>query len=322
MKRGFLVLAPLALAAIVFAQGTEDALALVKQLGSEDYAVREEAQKKLIEMGEKALPALEEALKSEDLEVRLRAGRALRAIRGEAKQQAEEPAAPNGPTAPGHGNQVRQYGMSIQPGKVSVTITQMVDGKLETKTYEAASLEELQEKYPELKGQLGGRFQFRLGARDDFDMDKFWEQWNNSFDNFDDDIRKWQEETRREVEGMRRWLELQRNQAGRLQSRQGLALPGPMLGVRAGKPSEVLDAQLDLRGRGLVIDAIEKDTLADRLGLERFDVLVELNGREIRGVDDVAAALHDAKEGESASAKVVRHAQTVVLNEAGRAAPK
>jgi hypothetical protein len=303
----------LALAALVFAQGADDPAEIVKQLGSEDYAVREEAQRKLIEMGEKAVPALEEALKSDDLEVRLRAGRALRAIGGEARQaeKAEETERAEQPATPG----VQQKSTSLQfmPGKVTVTVTETVDGKVVTKTYEASSMEELKEKYPELK--LDNRFQFRFGTRDDFDMDKFWREWNSNFENFDDDMQKWQDETRREVEAMRRWLEHWRNQPQRMRPDQRLAFPGGMLGVRASLPTGVLDAQLDLRGKGIVVDAVEKDSLADRLGLQRFDILVELNGREIRGAEDVAAALHGLAADAKVSAKVVRRAQQLTLHD-------
>ncbi len=315
MKRGLLFLAPMAFAAIVFAQGTEDVAALVKQLGSEDYAVREEAQQKLVEMGHEAVPALEEALKSEDLEVRLRAGRALRAIGGAAKK------AEDAPVAPGRAGQTRGFQMTMGPGRVTVTITEMVDGKPVTKTYEGASLEELKEKHPELKEHLDGRLQFRFGGRDDFDMDKFWNDWNRNFDTFDDDIRKSLDETRREFDAMKRWMEQQRPRQRRAQPDAGVPLPGALLGVRASLPTAVLDSQLDLGGRGLVIEAVEKDSLADRLGLERFDVLLELNGREIHAPEDVATALH-GKEGAKASAKVVRRSQPLTLEEALPASPK
>jgi hypothetical protein len=319
MKRGFLLLFPLALGAIAFAQDkqeeTDDAQALVKKLGSEDYAVREEAQKQLIAMGEKALPALEEGLKSDDLEVRLRSGRALRAIRGE-RAEARKPAEGDGSAkdqaAPA--SDVRSMSLSVQRGKVVVTVTRMVDGKEETKTYEAATIDELKEKHPELKAQLDGRFQFRFGNRDDFDMDSFWKDWNKEFGSIDEDMRRWQEDTRR-------WLELWRNQQGR-RPELGMAMGGPMLGVRAARPTPVLDAQLELRGKGLVIDAVEKDSLADRLGLQRFDVLTELNGREVKGVEDVAHAVRAMKPEDKATAKVVRRAQTIALAEADVGSPK
>lgn len=319
MKRGFLLFAPLALAAAVFAQGSEDAAALVKQLGSEDYAVREEAQKKLVEMGDKAVPALEEALKSEDLEVRLRAGRALRAIGARTKQaEPVESEAPEAGQAPARG-QFQGMSLSMAPGKVTVTITQSVNGKIESKTYEGASIEELKEKYPELKSHLDGRFQFRVGGRDDFDMDKFWSEWNKGFDSFDEDMRKWQDETRRELEGMRRWMDQWRPQQRRARPDGGVLLPGPMLGVSASQPTAVLAAQLDLGGKGLVIEAIEKGSLAERLGLERFDVLLELNGHGISTPDDVAAALR-GKVDAKATAKVLRRAQPVALEGAAGSA--
>lgn len=319
MKRRFLLFAPFALAAIVFAQDTQDtqdAAALVKKLGSDDYAVREEAQKKLVEMGDKAVPALEEALKSEDLEVRLRAGRALRAIGAQTKhaEPVEASEAPAPGQAPARG-QFQGMSFSMGGGKVTVTITEMVDGKMETKTYEGASLEELKEKYPELKSHLDGRFQLRMGGRDDFDMDKFWNEWNKGFDSFDEDMRKWQDETRRELEGMRRWMDQWRPQQRSAPPDGGMALTGPMLGVRASQPTAVLAAQLDLGGKGLVIEAVEKGSLAERLGLERFDVLLELNEREISSPEDVAAALR-GKVDEKATAKVLRRAQPVALEEA------
>lgn len=53
---------------------------LVKQLGSDEYKEREAATEELKKIGEKALPALKEALKSEDLEVRLRAETVIKAL--------------------------------------------------------------------------------------------------------------------------------------------------------------------------------------------------------------------------------------------------
>jgi hypothetical protein len=317
MKRGLLLLMPLALAALVFAQAADDPAELVKKLGAEDYTVREEAQKKLIEMGEKAVPALEEALKSDDLEVRLRAGRALRAIGSKPEPQEAAPDAGQQPATPGI--QQRMTSFQVGPDGVVVTVTRTVDGKQETKTYKGTSLEELKEKYPELKDQLGTGFQFHFGStRDDQDMDKFWKDMNRGFDDFDEDVRNWQ----RDLDSMRRWLEHWQNQPHRMRQDQRLAIPGAMLGVRVSVPTPVLDAQLELRGRGLVVDAVEKDSLADRLGLQRFDILIELNGHEIHGADDVAAALQGAPAGTKVTAKIFRRAQEMTVSDEGKAARK
>ena len=74
---GLLLVVVLAVAAR--AEPTPDQL--VARLGSESFAVREKAFQALVEMGEKAIGALEKAKKSENPEVRLRAARALSRIR-------------------------------------------------------------------------------------------------------------------------------------------------------------------------------------------------------------------------------------------------
>ena len=61
-------------------QGPPDAAALVRQLGSDEFAEREAASRKLAALGEAAVDALRHGLKSEDPEVRSRAGRLLQAI--------------------------------------------------------------------------------------------------------------------------------------------------------------------------------------------------------------------------------------------------
>ena len=78
-----------ALAPKVTERSTDD---LIQDLGHLDYATRESATLALIEQGSKARTALEKALESEDVEVRMRAGRALRSIG--AKENARRKAAP------------------------------------------------------------------------------------------------------------------------------------------------------------------------------------------------------------------------------------
>ncbi|MHC4933521.1 MAG: HEAT repeat domain-containing protein, partial [Planctomycetota bacterium] len=127
MRKPLLLLLPLALVGAVLAQDSASPEDLVRQLGDDDYAVREGATKKLVEMGEKAVPALEKALQSEDLEVRLRAGRALRAIRDDKTGRAPEvdEAAPAG--GPGT-SRTSGIELNIQPGKVILRRTEFKDG--------------------------------------------------------------------------------------------------------------------------------------------------------------------------------------------------
>ena len=315
--RAALFLLPLLMAAVVVAQQAPVADELIEKLGHEDYQVREGATKKLIEMGKEAIPALEKALLSEDLEVRVRAGRALRAIRGgKTKKKGQvreaEPLAPGVRMTTGSSVQIQ-----IQPGAVTVRVQEEVDGKQTVKEYKAASLEELKKQHPELEKYLGTvRFR-QQGANDPFDMDKFWKDWHRDFD--DDFMRRLREDTRREMEHMNRWLKLL--QERRLRDLDRFESPRaerdrPVLGMRGVRPDRVLDAQLLLRGRGLVVASVEKETLADTLGLRVHDVLIELNGSEIRSVGDVARILRQRKEGEMVTAKVIRRAKTIELSTA------
>ena len=64
------------------AEADKEAIAkLIRQLGDDNYKVRRDAQAKLIEVGEPAIPQLTEALKSSDVEVQNRAEKALAEIR-------------------------------------------------------------------------------------------------------------------------------------------------------------------------------------------------------------------------------------------------
>ena len=88
---------------------------------------------------------------------------------------------------------------------------------------------------------------------------------------------------------------------------------GTSLGATATRPSRVLDAQLGLRGRGIVIESVSPGSLGAKLGLERWDILLELNGGAIRSHADVAAALRTYKAGEKLTAKIIRRAQAKTL---------
>jgi hypothetical protein len=316
--RAALILLPLLFPAVVVAQEAKAPDELIQKLGHEDYQVREDATKELIEMGEKAVPALEKALLSEDLEVRVRAGRALRAIGGERtnrKEQvrkAEPPGTPGARTTKGSSVQIQ-----IQPGEVTVRVQQEVDGEQTVKEYKGASIEELKKKHPELEKHLGGLRFRQQGARDPFDMDKFWKDWQRDFD--DDFMRRLREDTRQDMDRMQRWLKMLQGRRARDLDRfeWPRAQPDrPMLGMRGVRPDSVLDAQLQLRGRGIVVASVEKETLADTLGLRVHDVVIELNGNEIRRVDDVARILRLRKEGDVVTAKVIRRTKTVELSTA------
>ena len=63
---------------------------LIKDLGDNSFRIREDAQTELIRIGPPAIPQLEQAMSSEDAEIRLRAGNILPKIRKQAAEQASE----------------------------------------------------------------------------------------------------------------------------------------------------------------------------------------------------------------------------------------
>lgn len=75
-----LLLAAPALALAVGPPPAPRAESLIGQLGSDDFAIRQEAARQLARLGDPALPALRRALKSPDLEVRRRADEIIREI--------------------------------------------------------------------------------------------------------------------------------------------------------------------------------------------------------------------------------------------------
>ena len=316
--RTLFALTLLATAVLAGEKAPED---LVAQLGHADYQVREDATKALTAMGQKAIPALEKALESDDVEVRMRAGRALRSIRArkaehqrQPKPKAKQAEQPRKPQRFGTTN--RSFSIRLENGTYIVTITTHdKDGKKTTKSFSGKSLEQMKKDHPEVREALG---QPRLGVtRDPFkDFDKWFEDgWGRRRD---DEFRKRaDQDLNQEIERLRAWarrLSAQQQRARRQLPRS--QADTHLLGVRARRPEAVLDAQLELRGKGLVIEEVARDSLAARLTLLRFDILVELNGMPIRGIDDVGPALRSLEKGVPVTAKVMRRGRALELKSA------
>ena len=85
MRTLFATLFVVTFAACLFADtdkgATEDIERLVRQLGDESFEVREKASEAIVKIGIAALPLLEKAAKAEDAEVRIRASKAIEAIK-------------------------------------------------------------------------------------------------------------------------------------------------------------------------------------------------------------------------------------------------
>jgi hypothetical protein len=87
----------------------------------------------------------------------------------------------------------------------------------------------------------------------------------------------------------------------------------PVLGIEWTPVPDVLRDQVDLPAGGIVVESVVKDSLAEKLGLARHDVLVEIQGKPVSGSPDVRDALDAVKAGEKVTATVVRKGQKKTL---------
>jgi len=193
---------------------------------------------------------------------------------------------PGTPGSPGTSarSQSQSYSMQITPDGVKVEVSEDVNGKRETKTYTAKDQDELYTAHPELRDQFGARVQI-FGNR------------SSPFSNRQDNLFG----APRAPSGSRgdsTW-----NRPARpLQS----GVRTDILGVMIQPPSaeDVAARKLDA-GVGLKVESIEPDTLAQKIGVMKGDVIVELNGRVLRSAEDVRDALGARHDDEDVTVTVV-----------------
>lgn len=158
------------------AVSSERILQLIQQLGSDSYEERERAMKELSEIGEPALKYLEEVIEtSEDPEVRWRARRAKAAIElRKSREQLMERGRATQPLGEGGRAMIRisplgkEYGVvtvvtpneeyTLEVGEKGVSLKikkKQDDGTIVEELYEADSIEQFREKYPEVAEKYG-----------------------------------------------------------------------------------------------------------------------------------------------------------------------
>jgi hypothetical protein len=256
---------------------------LIKKLGSEDYAVREQATEELKKLGKPAHEALQKAAaESSDPEVRQRAQALL-----DEPAKPEKPAprrlvpppapAPGRPGARGSSVSVRSVNGDttyvIRPSDDLPTLTfhkaaaglvklEYSDDKGESKSAEAPTIEAFVKDHPELAQKFGitpegidyagSRLSFKgIGAFPRFNLPP-----------------------------------QQRRQPPPV-------LPAPddepgveVAGARLAPVDEAVRAQLDLpEGEGVVVTRIAPNSAADALGLRKSDILLEIDGKKIASPD-------------------------------------
>ncbi|MCI0589444.1 MAG: PDZ domain-containing protein [Planctomycetes bacterium] len=160
-------------------------------------------------------------------------------------------------------------------GSVHVEVTETRDGEQETKTYDAESWEEFRRNYPEVAEKYGfegsGAFQFHFGPGGGAGA---WGQASPFF--------------------------------AAPAPMAGL-LGGPRLGVRVEKPAaEESKAAGVEEGVGLVVRYVEPGSLAEAMKILPGDLLLQIEGKPIRGTETIRRAVGAAKEGAPVAVEVFR----------------
>lgn len=293
-----LTIAVVALFSGVFAQDdpAKKVDQLIKQLGSDEFSVREKATEELKKIGKPAEEALKLALKSDDPEVRERARGVLDSFATAEKPKA--PAARRGaPGLPGFGFRRGGFGSSVTvqsvngdstykifPGDGSLPLSfrkdrtgavklEYTDDKGAPKTVEAESLEKFVADHKELAEKFGITEEGINygGARVSF-------------------------------KGGLPGIPLARRFRWQIPVPPALPLEDEeKQGFRTGgatfeKVSDALRAQLDVpEGQGLVVTKVEEGSPAEAAGLRKSDILLELDGKKVSALKDVKEILQSAK---------------------------
>ncbi len=282
---------------------------LIRQLGSEDFATREKATEELRKIGRPAEEALRKAAESEDAEVQSRARTLLRALEKPAKEEKEEEG-PRVELRPGlqfnlqgfrGGSLVVQstnddstYRLTPADGSDPLVFHRSAGGavKLEytdekgaKKTAGAESLEKFLEEHKELAAKYGItkdginykglRTAFAAGGRNRVMIQPglpFRLPGGPGGDEDDDRPRRFE------------W-NLEDLMGGRDRA----------AGATLEKPSEALRAHIEIPGgEGLVVTRVEPGSAAEAAGLLRHDVLLEIDGENVRSVQDARRRLGKA----------------------------
>jgi hypothetical protein len=189
-----------------------------------------------------------------------------------------------GQMQPGQGGfsnmQSKSYSMQVDPDGVKVEVSQDVNGKKETQTYTAKSLDELYAAHPELKDQLG----VHVDVPTPGGLGRMTPQ----------------------ATPFGSWHGLRQDD-----DRPAIPLnPGAMrkdvLGVRVSTPTDQdrSSAKLDA-GVGLKVESVQPGTIASRIGVQPGDLVVDINGHAVKSVDDVRSTLGARKDGEDVAVTVV-----------------
>ena len=178
-------------------------------------------------------------------------------------------------------------GVSISQGPdgVTVKITEKgEDGKPVTKEYKAATMEELKRKHPEIADKVGG-FGVRVMPPNFF----------------------WPDRSKRRPGGL---------MPSPVTPRANPITPaGKIFGLGLVKPDDALASHLKLdRGMGAVVREVQADSPASRLGFERNDIIVAINGTPVTLEAAVTKLRTIGRGTDPVSVEIIRKGQKQTLS--------
>jgi hypothetical protein len=230
---------------------------LMKKLGDPSFDVREEAQRQLEAFGPGALPALDEASKNQDPEIASRATEAASRIRAATPGQSATPGAPG----------TRQRPEEVEPQEAPV-----LPG------FPGGGSQDMDEMLRDLEKQLDQQLPDGMGKL-------FREMLRGRTPGQPDPGPGGEQQP-----GVRVWTW----RSGQPQPEVETSPLAP-LGILTGPATPALRAQLGIaEDEGVVVERVLPGSWAQQNGIERFDVLVGVDGRSVRTTRDLQPLLEKA----------------------------
>ncbi|MFA5793448.1 MAG: PDZ domain-containing protein [Candidatus Brocadiia bacterium] len=316
---------------------TEQIAQLIKDLDADDVKTREKASESLKKIGKPALKALEEASESDNPEVAWRAKTIINAIKkSELKKEREEAIKSNKQQDKKSFSQSFSLNMNSMPGnrsvsvvqdgsgKITVTVTEVKDGKQVTNTYTADSPEQFMAKYPEIAKEYG----INIGKNieiPEIDMGELWDDFGKSWSRRWDDFEKEMDKMRRMMRDSMKdtWIpwgnppeEETAPQQDKIPAKpEKEAITTLDIGAEIEFIEPPLRAQLNLEDKGGVMVAkIKADGLADKIGLKQYDVVLSINGTGIITVWEFRRLLKSSMESGGVKLEIIRQGKKQMLD--------
>ncbi len=261
----------------------------IDELSSESFEARENAMATLRKAGKGAFSLLENAKEHEDPEVRWRASKLLKELRGEGRRRADDTEG----DLPGFGR-LRIRDLDIDgDGDPDVLIEDFLDA------------EEL------LKTVLGDREALRKQMQDMHRLRmpelKFPRLEMDLMDLGNGMTKGFRFETR--PDGT---VKMERLERGRWVPMDGSA--GRAYGMSLEPAGEALRAQLEIpEGTGLVVKKIDVDGAGAKTDLQKYDIILTVNGEKVTDASAFEEIVGETPEGEDARLEVLRKAKKVEI---------